>query len=156
MFKIECILNHGLQPRGKMRSRVQCEAVLRARRHHRPLVPVNEPSAKTHTSTHAPYHRLTPVYISDYHKRSLTPMHHRSGWTIWPGGVRDNMGVVHLPPAGGHGHESPAGANLRCPLLPPRPSSLGFSVCSSHRPFVDGETNVHKGVFYRRVSGECG
>lgn len=89
---------------------------------------LNDPSAKTHTSVHAPYHQLTPVYISSYHKRSFRPMHHTGARTMYPGGVRDNMGPVHLPSACGHGHESLAAAMQRCPRPLPRASPSGLTV----------------------------
>ena len=108
---------------------------------------LNDPSAKTHTSAHAPYHQLTPVYISRYHKRSFRPMHHTGARTIQPDGVRDNMGMVHLPSACGHGHESPAVATQRCPLSPPRASPSGFAVHLFQRLLVGRDTNACEGMF---------
>lgn len=107
---------------------------------------LNDPSAKTHTSVHAPYHQLTPVYISSYHKRSFRPMHHKGARTMYPDGVRDNMGRVHLPSACGHGHESLVAAMQRCPPQMPAASPTGFAFYLLPRALMGIRTDKRRGA----------
>lgn len=70
---------------------------------------------------------------------------------MYPDGVRDNMGLVHLPSACGHGHESLAAAMQGVPTRLPCASPMGFAVCLLRRLLMGIRTTTREGVSHGKA-----